>query len=137
MKHKKKKASHLPALNVRELHRRRRRVALMLQGAEATVQGRLVTQGRRCGKAECRCTQGELHGPYVYVALARPRGGSRLLYVPDDRTGRGGVGRDLRDQSRTVSAPRAEMRGGERGVPGPDCAGGQHGRSRAPGRRRR
>ncbi len=82
MKHKKK--SRLHALSVRELHQRRRRLALTLKDPEATLQGTLVTQGRRCGKAECRCTQGELHGPYVYVALARPRGGSRLLYVPEE-----------------------------------------------------
>jgi len=71
-------------LSVPELHRRRRRAALTLKDLEATLHGTLVTQGRRCGKAECRCTQGELHGPYVYVALARPRGGSRLLYVPEE-----------------------------------------------------
>lgn len=83
MKHKKKR-SRLHALSVRALHGQRRRVALLLKDSEATLQGRLVTQGRRCGKAGCRCTQGELHGPYVYVALARPQGGSRLLYVPEE-----------------------------------------------------
>jgi hypothetical protein len=77
-------ASHLQALSVRELHQRRRRAARMLKDAEATLHGTLVTQGRRCGKAGCRCTQDELHGPYVYVALARARGGSRLLYVPEE-----------------------------------------------------
>jgi len=83
MRHKKRSAE-LGALSVGELRRRRRQLARTLQDPEATVQGALVTQGRRCGKAGCRCTQGELHGPYVYVALPHARGGSRLLYVPEE-----------------------------------------------------
>jgi len=50
---------------------------------EALLRGSLVDQGRRCGKAGCRCTRGEVHGPYLYLAVAR--GGpalSRLVYVP-------------------------------------------------------
>ena len=82
MKHK--TGARLQALSVPELQRRRRRAAVVLTDPEAALHGTLVTQGRRCGKAACRCTQGELHGPYVYVALARPRGGSRLLYVPEE-----------------------------------------------------
>ena len=80
----KTRRSDLTIVSVGELRRRRRSLARTLQDFEATLQGTLVTQGRRCGKAGCRCTQGELHGPYVYVALARARGGSRLLYVPED-----------------------------------------------------
>jgi hypothetical protein len=83
MRHKEGE-SDLRTPSVGELRRRRRRLALTLkEDPEATLQGALVTQGRRCGKAGCRCTQDELHGPYVYVALARPRRGSRLLYVPE------------------------------------------------------
>ena len=83
MRHKKGSAE-LGTLSVGELRRRRRQLARTLQDPEATLQGALVTQGRRCGKAGCCCTQGELHGPYVYVALPRARGGSRLLYVPEE-----------------------------------------------------
>ncbi len=83
MKHKAKSAD-LSALSIGELRQRRRRLARTFPDPEATLQGALVAQGRRCGKVGCRCTQGELHGPYVYVALARPRGGSRLLYVPEE-----------------------------------------------------
>ena len=32
---------------------------------------------RKCGKEGCRCTQGELHGPYTYLQVA-----GRLVYVP-------------------------------------------------------
>ncbi len=83
MRHKAGSAE-LGTLSVGELQRQRRQLARTLQDPEATVHGALVTQGRRCGKAGCRCTQGELHGPYVYVALPRARGGSRLLYVPEE-----------------------------------------------------
>ena len=83
MRHK-REVVDLHALTVGALLRRRRRLARTLQNWEATLQGTLVTQGRRCGKTGCRCAQGELHGPYVYVALAHPRGSSRLLYVPEE-----------------------------------------------------
>jgi len=50
---------------------------------ESRLEGSLVSQMRRCGKEGCRCAQGELHGPYVYLSISR---GSdrRLLYVPAD-----------------------------------------------------
>ena len=83
MRHKTARAK-LGRLSVGELQRRRRQLARTLQDLEATLHGAVVTQGRRCGKAGCCCTQGELHGPYVYVALPRARGGSRLLYVPEE-----------------------------------------------------
>ncbi len=53
-----------------------------MEDPEGALFGALVTQGRRCGKQGCRCREGELHGPYMYVALRKPRGKGRLLYVP-------------------------------------------------------
>jgi hypothetical protein len=47
-----------------------------------TVQGSLISQGRRCGKPGCRCAEGELHGPYWYLSVGRATGTARLLYVP-------------------------------------------------------
>jgi hypothetical protein len=42
----------------------------------------LVRQGRRCSSSGCRCRRGgELHGPYLYLALYSG-GRSRTLYVP-------------------------------------------------------
>ena len=65
-----------------QLRARRRRLNKTLRHAETTLLGALVTQGRRCGREGCRCAQGELHGPYVYISLRKPRGRSGLLYVP-------------------------------------------------------
>ncbi len=76
----------LTRLSVRQLRTRRRRLAADLPDVEALLRGTLVDQHRRCGKEGCRCTQGQLHGPYTYLATSRAvdrtRGRSRLLYVP-------------------------------------------------------
>ena len=65
-----------------QLRARRRRLARRVIDPEATLRGSLLTQGRRCGKLGCRCAEGELHGPYVYLSVGRATGGARLLYVP-------------------------------------------------------
>jgi uncharacterized protein DUF6788 len=72
----------LSGLTVRQLRARRRRLAKGLPDLEGLLRGSLVEQGRRCGKAGCRCTRGELHGPYVYLAVGRGPALSRLVYVP-------------------------------------------------------
>src|SRR2546428_6372 len=38
--------------------------------------------GWRCGREGCRCAEGELHGPYIYITWRKPRGRGGLLYVP-------------------------------------------------------
>ena len=78
MEHK----NDLARLTVRALRTRRRRLASGLSDVEALLRGTVVTQGRRCGKEHCRCTQGRLHGPYTYLSVPRPGGRARLVYVP-------------------------------------------------------
>lgn len=75
-------SDELGQMSVDELRARRRRLAGELGDVEATVRGTLISQGRRCGKEGCRCTRGELHGPYWYLSLPREGGRSRLAYVP-------------------------------------------------------
>jgi hypothetical protein len=60
-----------------ELRARRSALAARLPEAGGLLPGTLVEQRRRCGKEGCRCTQGELHGPYTYLQVA-----GRLVYVP-------------------------------------------------------
>jgi hypothetical protein len=86
----------LSSLSTRALLTRRRRVAARLGEVEQVLAGTLVEQTRRCGKADCRCAQGEPHGPYVYFS-PRPAGRGRLRYVP----------------SELVAAVRARLRRGE------------------------
>ena len=72
----------LSNLTVRQLRARLRGLAKGLPDLEAILRGSLITQGRRCGKAGCHCSRGELHGPYVYLSLGRGQAESRLVYVP-------------------------------------------------------
>ena len=65
----------------RTLLDRRRRLVARLGDAELLLTGSLVEQTRRCGKAGCRCAEGEPHGPYVYLA-PKTAGRGRLRYVP-------------------------------------------------------
>ena len=71
----------LAAMSTRRLLARRRALAAGLGSVEEVLAGSLVEQTRRCGKAGCRCADGEGHGPYVYFG-PRPRGRGRSRYVP-------------------------------------------------------
>lgn len=46
----------------------------------APLPGAVVTRYHRCGKLNCRCTRGALHGPY-YHRMWRQRGRVRCTYV--------------------------------------------------------
>jgi hypothetical protein len=69
--------SALASLGTAELLARRARLAAGLPQVGAFLAGSLVEQRRKCGKEGCRCTRGELHGPYAYLQVA-----GRLVYVP-------------------------------------------------------
>lgn len=71
----------LSALSDRQLQARRARLVASVQRVELTLPGSLVRQGRRCSSSGCRCRRGELHGPYLYLALYSG-GRNRTLYVP-------------------------------------------------------
>src|SRR5215210_9541223 len=71
----------LRALTDRQLRTRRQRLAASVERVELTLPGSLVRQGRRCSSSGCRCRRGELHGPYLYLALYLG-GRNRTLYVP-------------------------------------------------------
>ena len=55
----------------------------------SVLAGSLVEQTRRCGKAGCRCAEGEPHGPYAY--FAPKTGGSGAGAVRVGGAGRGGA----------------------------------------------
>lgn len=71
------KNRELGGLSTAELRTRRDQLAASLPQVGAFLAGSLVEQRRKCGKEGCRCAQGELHGPYVYLQVA-----GRLIYVP-------------------------------------------------------
>jgi len=74
-------SADLSSLSVRQLRARRRRLAASLADPQVKLAGSLVSQMRRCGKEGCRCIQGDLHGPYVYLSISRGAD-RRLVYVP-------------------------------------------------------
>ena len=71
----------LTVMSVRQLLARRRALAGRVGDVEQMLAGALVQQARRCGKAGCRCADGEPHGPYAYFT-PRPGGRGRARYVP-------------------------------------------------------
>lgn len=73
--------NNLSGVSTRALRARRRRLAGQLGDVEQVLSGSLVEQTRRCGKAGCRCADGDPHGPYMYFA-PRAGGRARLRYVP-------------------------------------------------------
>ena len=71
----------LAGMRTDQLLARRRELARQLGDVEHVLAGSLAGQSRRCGKAGCRCADGEPHGPYAYFT-ARPQGRGRARYVP-------------------------------------------------------
>ena len=65
----------------RQLRARRRALAARLGDVQQVLTGSLTEQSRRCGRAGCRCADGEPHGPYAYFT-PRPAGRGRARYVP-------------------------------------------------------
>jgi hypothetical protein len=82
MTHKTEMEITLQRLSVRQLQARRQRLTRGLGDVAMTLRGALLRQRRQCGKEGCRCQRGELHGPYLYLAVGRAGGRGRLLYVP-------------------------------------------------------
>jgi hypothetical protein len=71
----------LAQMSVRQLRARRRALAARLGDVQQVLAGTLTEQSRRCGRPECRCADGEPHGPYAYFT-PRPAGRGRARYVP-------------------------------------------------------
>ena len=71
----------LARMSVRQLRARRRALAARLGDVQQVLAGSLTEQPRRCGRAGCRCADGEPHGPYAYFT-PRPAGRGRARYVP-------------------------------------------------------
>jgi hypothetical protein len=68
-------------MSVVALQDQRHALTLQLSGMEGMLRGSLQRQFRRCGKAGCRCADGEPHGPYIYLAV-RTTGRRGMVYVP-------------------------------------------------------
>ncbi|MGH2829872.1 MAG: DUF6788 family protein [Candidatus Binatia bacterium] len=59
------------------------RVARIVEAVGKMLWGSIGEVYRRCGRPNCRCAQGEKHGPVYY--LQRSEGGrTRNIYIPED-----------------------------------------------------
>lgn len=83
MKQHKNDAETVGGLTSRQLRARRKRALSRLPDLQGYLAGSVVEQARRCGKPGCRCAQGDLHGPYVYLSVGKATGRSSLVYVPE------------------------------------------------------
>lgn len=54
---------------------------------ERGLPGCVITEYKRCGRARCRCTRGQLHGPYYYW-YGRILGLTWKRYIKRDEAGR-------------------------------------------------
>ena len=62
----------------------RRRISLLarrLGRRGALMRGSLAQLYVRCGRKDCRCAQGQKHGPYLYVSVFQGRR-TKSVYVP-------------------------------------------------------
>ena len=83
----KKSDGPLGGLSTRALRARRRRRLDRLPDLGGYLAASVVEQSRRCGKPGCRCADGQLHGPYVYLSVGKTTGRRSLLYVPEALAG--------------------------------------------------
>ena len=56
--------------------------------SDADLRGSLIAEKKRCGKPNCRCARGELHGPYYYRRWRDASGRQRKEYVPREQAKR-------------------------------------------------
>jgi len=68
-------------LTVAEVRRRISLLARRLGRRGALMRGSLAQLYVRCGRKDCRCAQGQKHGPYVYVSVFQGRR-TKSVYVP-------------------------------------------------------
>ena len=76
-----------------------------LQRSEPMVQGSFYLQQRRCGKANCRCAQGQLHS--AWVITRSQQGKSHTYMVPVEERARL---RQLTEEYRRYQRSRAHLK---------------------------
>ena len=64
-----------------ETRRRIRLLARRLGRRGALMRGSLAELYVRCGRKDCRCAEGDKHGPYLYVSVFQG-GRTKSVYVP-------------------------------------------------------
>src|SRR2546422_2909276 len=65
----------------------RRLLRQMTRQAERAIFGSLSETYRTCGQPDCRCKQGEKHGPHLYISFRGKEGKTTGYYVPPPLAG--------------------------------------------------
>jgi len=68
----------------RRLALRRRKLIEQLCQLGPVLRASLIRRFTRCGKAGCKCLQGEKHGPAYHLTVSYAKGRTRQVYVPKD-----------------------------------------------------
>src|SRR6266704_4255943 len=70
--------------SIRSIQRaqQQRRQREMARLAERAIFGSLSETYRTCGQPDCRCKQGEKHGPHLYISFRGKEGKTTGYYVP-------------------------------------------------------
>ncbi len=74
----------MPSATARRLAARRRQLAHQLSRLGPVLRASLIERFTQCGKAGCKCMQGEKHGPASYLTVSYAQGKTRQVYVPKD-----------------------------------------------------
>ena len=112
---------------MKQLIERRRRLLAKLPPLDEVLRGSLLERSVRCGKASCRCADGELHEA-IYLSVTHRGGRTEQISIPPELVGtvRNGIAVyqrwwEILEQVSAVNrdllrARRARRGGGEDGV---------------------
>ena len=74
----------MPSPTARRLAVRRRTLVGQLSRLGPVLRASLIERFTQCGKAGCKCMQGEKHGPAYYLTVSYAKGKTRQVYIPKD-----------------------------------------------------
>ena len=63
---------------------RRQTLVEQLAALGPVLRASLIERFTTCGKAGCKCMQGDKHGPAYYLTVSYAKGKTRQVYVPKD-----------------------------------------------------
>lgn len=69
-------------LTLSELKRNRKKLLRSLPALDSVLRGSLIERYKRCGNPNCKCAQGQGHGPKTYLTASYPGRSPQMDYVP-------------------------------------------------------
>ena len=74
----------MPSRTAQRLAGRRGKLVEQLARLGPVLRASLIERFTQCGKAGCKCMQGDKHGPAYYLTVSYAKGKTRQVYVPKD-----------------------------------------------------